>query len=172
MSQGYCTNWYCVSADIGSGSAFQTATPHSATLPRQAVAASWAAHCSRAIGQDQVEMDFTNLHVFFTIQYGLDSADSWQNEHPCKPGNSMLALAARRLLDQEAPERFPKPSGWSSASWRRPAIENYMGTAKDSSAAQEHYLLHTKVNKYKGLQDHQEWSDLLKPVLARYCKLR
>ena len=144
-----------MSADIGCGNAFQEVTPHSATLPRQAVAASWAAHCSRAIGQDQVEMDFTNLHVFFSTQYGLDSTDScmWQLEHPCKPEDSMLAISVKRLLDQEAPERFPKPGGWCKTSWRMAPAEHAMVAIEAGlRIPQEHIELRTKVHNYKGLR--------------------
>ena len=159
-----------MSADIGSGSAFQAVTPHSATLPRQAVAASWAAFCSRALGQDQVEVEFTSLHVFLTIKYGLDSTDSstWQREHPCKPEDSMLAIGVKRLLDQKAPEHFPKPGGWCDFSWLMDSMEDVQVAAKGSNAEREHLQLNKKVENYKGLQDHQEWSALLKPVLARY----
>ena len=162
-----------MNSDIGSGSAFQTAAPYSHTLPRQAVAASWAAFCSRALGQDQMEVEFTSLHVFFTIQYGIDSTDSsrWQLEQPCKQGDIMLLRTMKRLLDQEAPKRFPKPGGWSKAFWQMAATEDTMVAMEEgSSPVQKHCELHTKVNNYKGLQDHQEWSDLvLKPALARYC---
>ena len=123
--------------------------PFSATLPRQALAASWAAVCSRALDQDQMEVDFINLHVLFTVQYGLDSTDScmWQLEHPRKPGTS-IAILLNRLLDQKAPERFPKPGGWLRSSWLRAADELMVAAEELTSVAREHSLLRAKMSKY------------------------
>ena len=83
----------------------------------------------------------------------------------------MLAILLNRLLDQKAPERFPKPGGWLRSSWLRAADELMVAAEELTSVAREHSLLRAKMSKYRGLQDHQAWSDLLKPVLARYCKL-
>lgn len=135
----------CACADLGFVSKFCTVMPYSATFPYQALAASWASFCSQKLGQEHLQLDFLNLHVFHTMQYGFDFVDhqAWQLEHPCKPEHTMLETAFDILLQKQAPRHYPKPGGWYLTSWS-----------------------HDKLR-----QEHKQWCALLKPVIARYCVL-
>lgn len=99
----------CACADLGLASKFCTVTPYCATFSYQALAASWAGFCSQKLGQEHLQLDFLNLHVFHTTQYGLDVVDhrAWQLEHPCKPDHSMLDTAVETLLQKQAPKHHP-----------------------------------------------------------------
>lgn len=79
-------------ADHGGSSPFASVTSYSTAVSSQAVAAGWAAFCSHATGQDHLEVDFLNLHLFFTMQYGFDQTNKpdWQLQHPTRPGHTAL----------------------------------------------------------------------------------
>lgn len=88
-------------------------------MSAQATAASWAAVCSHQMGDGQPEVDFLNLHIYFTLQYGIDQTHttSWQLQHPNRPGCTAMESAGLTLLDRQAFEKSTKPGGWSTGYW-------------------------------------------------------
>ena len=131
----------------------------------QALAASWAAFCSRDAQQHDAEADFLYLQVFFTNQYGLGDVNSstWRLQFPpALPGLSPLHSAYSRLVGTQAVSRHPKAGGWGPTEWAM--LDDY---GKSASSKQRSAL----GDKWLYLSRHQRrWcEDSVKPVLARYA---
>ena len=153
-------------ADHGGSSPFASVTSYSTAVSSQAVAAGWAAFCSHATGQEHLEVDFLNLQLFFTMQYGLDQTNKpdWQLQHPTRPAYTAMESACMNLVDCNATEHYVKPSGWSTSSWAI-MLNHCKAFVARRVPAQEYQL---QIKEAAPLERARAWQqEYLKPVLAR-----
>lgn len=137
------------------------AMPYSEAFSAQAMAASWAASCCPHLQQQALQLDFHILHVFFSVQYGLDQIEVAykQLDFSSKLGHSPLETAVAFLLESQAIKQHIKPGGWPPPEWT--IMASYLETLSSPAGAK------AWADVQQALQHHRTWCEHLKHALIQ-----